>query len=209
MGKHARLLPLPSNTSLSIMEVKGMVRSRSALFTLAASLVIGGIAVAGSIQSGPPVGEKVPGPFAPLNLTGPDAGKKSCQYCKNGARPVAVIFAKQLTPAMIQLLKKIDAATAANKERSLGSYVVFCSDAPGFDQQLLAVAREMHIENTVVTLYKAGGPERYRLAAEADVTVLLYSHFTVKANHAFKNGELTESTANAILADLAKMLSEE
>ncbi len=209
MSESARLLTIPFHPSLTIMEVKGMVRSRNVLFTLATALVIGGVAVAGSVQSGPPVGEKVPGPFAPLNLTGPDAGKKSCQYCKNGARPVAVIFAKQLTPAVVQLLKKIDAATAANKERSLGSYIVFCSDAPGLDQQLLAVAREVHIENTVVTLYKAGGPERYRLAPEADVTVLLYSHFTVKANHAFKNGELTESAANAILADLAKMLSEE
>jgi hypothetical protein len=190
------------------MEVKGMLHSRSVRIALAATLLANGIALAGSVQSGPPVGEKVPGPFAPLNVNGPDAGKKSCQFCKNGARPVVVVFAKQLTPALAQLVKKIDVATAANKERGLGSYVVVCSDAPGLDQQLQSIAQQMQIQNTVLTLYKSGGPERYRLAAEAEVTVLLYSHFTVKANHAFKAGELNGPAMDIILADLGKMLSD-
>ncbi len=185
-----------------------MNHSRSVRIAFAVALLANGVALAGSVKSGPQVGEKVPGPFAPLNVTGPDAGKKSCQFCKNGARPVVVVFAKQLTPALAQLVKKIDAATVANKERGLGSYVVFCSDAAGLDQQLQSIARQMQIQSTVLTLYKPGGPERYRLAPEADVTVLLYSHFTIKANHAFKAGELNGPAMDAIVADLGKMLSD-
>jgi hypothetical protein len=184
-----------------------MIHRRSLLRAFA-TLLAGGIALAGSVQSGPQVGEKVPGSFKPLNVTGPDAGQRSCQYCKNGGGPVAVVFAKEVTPALVQLLKKIDAATGANKERGLGSYAVVCTDAAGVDKQLQAVAKQQQIQNTVLTLYKTGGPERYRLAPEADVTVLLYSHFTVKANHAFKNNELTEEATKAVLTDLAKMLAD-
>ena len=185
-----------------------MIRSRSARVAFMVVLWANGVALAGSVKSGPQVGEKVPGPFPPLNVTGPDAGKKSCQYCKNGARPVAVIFARQFTPAVAQLVKKIDAATAANKERSLGSYVVVCSDAAGLDQQLQGIARQMQIQNTVLTIYKPGGPERYGLSPEADVTVLLYHHLTVKANHAFKADELNGAATDAILAYLTKMLAD-
>ena len=160
------------------------------------------------LQSGPQVGEKIPGPFAPLNVTGPNAGEKCCQYCKNGPRPVVAVFAREVTPAVIQLLKMIDNATARNREQGLGSYVVFCSDADGFGRRLQDVARKEGIQHTVVTLYKAGGPEKYRLSPAADVTVLVYHHFTVKANHAFKNGDLTETAIGAVGADIAKMLAE-
>jgi hypothetical protein len=181
---------------------------RSSLVSFIVALLSSGMVMAGSVKSGPQVGDKVPGPFKPLNVTGVEAGQAACQYCKNGARPVAVVFAKEVTPALAQLIKKIDTATAANKEAGLGSYVVVCTDTVGVDRQLLAVAQQAAIQNTVLTLYKAGGPEKYRLAPEADVTVLLYNHFTVKANHAFKNAELTEAAMNAILADLAKMLAD-
>ena len=208
VGRIKELSPKSFSRALYLLEVKGMIRSRSVRIALMVALLANGVALAGSVKSGPQVGEKVPGPFAPLNVTGADAGKKCCQYCKNGPRPVAVVFAKQFTPAVAQLVKKIDATAVADKERGLGSSVVVCSDAAGLDQQLQGIAQQMQIQNAVLTLYKPGGPERYRLSAEADVTVLLYNHFTVKANHAFKAGELNDPAMDAILADLGKMLSD-
>jgi hypothetical protein len=181
---------------------------RNTLVSFIVALLSSGIAVAGSVTSGPQAGEKVPGPFKVRNITGPEAGQTTCQYCNHGTRPVAVIFTNSITPEVAQLLKKIDVVTAMNKDFGLGSFMVVCSDADGMDQQLQAIAQQLGIQKTIVTLYKAGGPEKYRLSPEADVTVLLYNHFTVKANHAFKNAELTEAATNAILADLAKMLSE-
>lgn len=160
------------------------------------------------LQSGPQVGEKVPGPFSPLNLTGPNTGEKCCQYCKNGSRPVVAVFAREATPALIQLLKAIDNATAMNREQGLGSYVVFCSDADGLGRRLQDIAQKEKFQHLVFTLYKAGGPEKYRLSPAADVTVLVYHHLTVQANHAFKNGELTEAVIGAVGADIAKMLAD-
>lgn len=185
-----------------------MKRFHTMLAALAAALLIGGGVRAGSVTSGPQVGEKAPGPFKPLNVTGPDAGQAVCQYCKNGPRPVAVVFARQITPALLQLIQKIDAATAADKDHRLGSYVVVCSDVAGMDRYVQGIGQQMRIQNTILTLYKATGPEKYRLAPEAEVTVLLYDHFTVKANHAFKSGELNERAIQAILVDLGKMRSE-
>jgi hypothetical protein len=183
------------------------------------NIAVGGIALAltvtslaslyaDPIQSGPQVGDKVPGPFAPLNITGSSAGEKCCQYCKNGSHPVAVVFAREVSPAVIQLLKTIDRATAMNRERSLGSYVVFCNEADGIGRQLQDMAQKEGIQNTVVTMYKAGGPEKYRLSTDADVTVVLYNHFTVKANLAFKKGDLNETAIGTIASDIAKMLAD-
>jgi hypothetical protein len=181
---------------------------RSTLVSFIVALLSSGMVMAGSVISGPQVGDKVPGPFKVFNVTGPEAGQKTCQYCNNGPRPVAVIFAKTITPEVAQLLKRIDMATAMNKAAGLGSFAVVCSDAPGMDQQLRTVAAQLGMQSTILTLYQAGGPEKYHLSPDADVTVLLYNHFTVKANHAFKNGEVTEAAINAILGDLGKMLSE-
>ncbi len=181
---------------------------RSSLVSFVVALLSSGIALAGSIPSGPQVGERVPGPFKVLNITGPEAGQTSCQYCNHGTRPVAVIFTKAITPEVAQLIKKIDTITTVNKAAGMGSFAVICSDAAGTDQQIRGMAQQMGIQSTILTLYKAGGPEKYRLSPEADVTVLLYNHLTVKANHAYKNAELTEAACKAILTDLAKMLSE-
>src|SRR5438046_2382922 len=92
----------------------------------AAALLVGnGLAEkkAEKLKSGPQPGEILAGPFHPLNVTGDKAGKKHCLYCENGAKPVAMVFAREVTPALATLIKKIDAVHDKNKER-MGSFVV-------------------------------------------------------------------------------------
>jgi hypothetical protein len=52
-------------------------------YTLGASLAVALLAVgapaADTPKSGPQVGQEIPGPFHPLNVTGAAAGKKACQ----------------------------------------------------------------------------------------------------------------------------------
>ena len=80
------------------------------------------VMAAGTVKSGPQVGAKVPGPFSPLNVTGPDAGKKSCLFCRFGMRPVVMIFARQVSPELVGLLKRVNAAVAADSEGRLASF---------------------------------------------------------------------------------------
>src|SRR5438309_6255847 len=100
----------------------------AALFAVCA-LALGGVMAADSLKSGPQKGETVPGPFHPLNVTGPDAGQKQCLYCKNGDNPVAMIFAREVSEPLVTLIKKIDSATAEHKDANMGSFVVFLSDS--------------------------------------------------------------------------------
>jgi hypothetical protein len=164
------------------------------------------IAADPAIKSGPQVGEVLAGPFHPLNVTGAKAGEKNCLYCENGNNPVAMIFARENTPAVAKLIKKIDEATAKNKSADMGSFVVFCSDKDGLDKELATMAKDNGIKSTVLAIDNPAGPQKYNVAKEADVTVVLYVEHKVKANFAFKKGELNDKAIDMIVADISKIV---
>ena len=175
------------------------------LTALIAVVLVAGVASAADTISGPQVGEKVV-PFHPLNCTGDHAGEKYCLICKNGPNPVAMIFARQVTPELTRLIKRIDEATEKNKERSMGSFVVLLSDSDNLEKDLKELAKKEKIQHCILTIDDPEGPKDYNIAHEAEVTVVLYSTLTVKANHTFKKGELNDKGIEAIVADLAKIL---
>ena len=164
-------------------------------------------AVADHVKSGPQAGEKVPGPFHPINVTGEHKGEKFCLFCVNGENPVAMVFARENSPALARLVKKIDEATVKNKDKSMGSFVVFLSDREGLDKDLASMAEKEGIKQTVLSIDNPAGPKAYNVAQDADVTVVLYVDRKVKANHAFKKGELKDKDIEKILEDLTKILS--
>jgi hypothetical protein len=47
--------------------------------SLACALLVGSVFAAEALLSGPQTGDRIPGPFNPLNVTGEDAGRKQCQ----------------------------------------------------------------------------------------------------------------------------------
>jgi hypothetical protein len=183
--------------------------NKSMVVTFVISLALAGVASAEPIKSGPQSGQKVPGPFKPLHVNGPDAGNRECLYCKFGPRPVVMIFAREASPAVTALVKKIDSATATHQDERLGSCAIFLSDSKDLPAALKSVVEKDGIKNTVLAIDDPAGPESYKIAAEADVTVILYTHRVVKANHAFRTGELTATAADAVVADLAKILTDE
>jgi hypothetical protein len=160
-----------------------------------------------AVKSGPQVGADVPGPFHPLIVTGENAGKKHCLFCENGPNPVAVVFARDVTPQVSALLQKLEEATVANKGKGMGSFAVFCSDASGLEAKLKDVAARKKLENLILSIDNPSGPKGYDISKEADVTVVLYNDFNVKANHAFKKGELREADITRIVADVSKMVT--
>jgi hypothetical protein len=104
------------------------------------------------------------------------------------------------------LVKKIDEATVANKSARMGSYIVFCSDEEGLATKLKDLVKKEDIKKTVLTIDNPAGPSRWNIAKNADVTVILYTNRTVKANYAFKKGDLKTADIDAIIADVAKIL---
>jgi hypothetical protein len=182
---------------------------------ISAALLLGlcfvvGFALAGEgLLSGPQVGQTVPGPFHPLNVTGADAGNKVCLYCKNGNNPVAMIFAREVSDPIAKLIKKVDTATAQHEDAKMGSFVVFLNDSEDLQKTLKDLAEKEGIKNTVLAIDNPAGPEAYKVAKDADVTVVLYNEHKVKANFAFAKGELKDKDIDAILADVPKILPKE
>lgn len=174
--------------------------------SLAGALLVGAVFAAETFKSGPQLNEDVPGPFHPFNVTGKAAGKKNCLYCQNGANPVAVIFAREVTPEVKKLIKTLDDCTAKNDECRMGSYVVFLNDKEGLDKELKEMADKEGLKKIVLSIDNPAGPEDYKISKDADVTVLLYTKHTVKANRAFKKGELKDQDIEGIVKEVPKIL---
>src|SRR5437879_3366274 len=113
---------------------------------------VGGVLAADVIQSGPQVDKKVPGAFHPLTVTAEKAGEKNCSCCRNGEHPVAMIFAREASPEVTKLIKKIDEATAKNAKAEMGSFVVFLHDEDkDFVTKLKDVAKKDKISTCVLS----------------------------------------------------------
>src|SRR5437660_7078559 len=117
-----------------------------AVVAAVAALFVNGVHAGAPVKSGPQVGQEVPGPFHPMNVTGEQAGKKACLYCSNGPSPVAVVFARGVNPQVAALLKKLDEATLNNGKASMGSFAVFCSDKEGLEASLKDLAAKQGLK---------------------------------------------------------------
>jgi hypothetical protein len=117
-----------------------------------------------------------------------------------------MIFAREISDNLTSLVKKIDEATAKNSSCRMGSFVVFCNDDESMEQKLKDLVKKEKIKKTVLTIDSPRGPSGYNIAKDADVTVVLYVNRTVKANYAFKKGQMKDKDVTSIVKDLSKIL---
>jgi hypothetical protein len=151
-------------------------------------------------------GEQITSIFEPFNVTGPFAGDRHCLVCENGANPVAMIFAREASDPLSRLLAKLDAATAAHREQELGAFAVFLTEDEALAPRLKEIAQKQSLKHVILATDPPAGPAGFQVAPEADVTVVLYRQFEVKANHAFRRGELNDAAIEKILADVPKIV---
>lgn len=174
---------------------------------LCAVLALSVAFAADAVKSGPQKGEKVPGPFHPLNVTGDQAGKKFCLFCVNGDNPVAMIFARETSEPLTKLIKQVDGATQKNSDAKMGSFVVFLSsDSDKLEKELKGMAEKAELKKCVLSIDNPAGPEDYKVAKDADVTVVLYKERKVLSNYAFKKGELKDKDIQTIVSDISKLV---
>src|SRR5262249_50664108 len=117
-----------------------------------------------------------------------------------------MIFAREISDSLTSLVKKLDESTGKNKSARMGSFVVFCSDSEGLDAKLKELAKKENLKNLVLSIDNPSGPKGYEVSKDADITVVLYTKRTVKANYAFKKGQMKSKDVDAIVADVAKIL---
>lgn len=173
--------------------------------------VTSGVGFAGDLKSGPQAGD----PLKPFYVTkcagaekdGVSEGDELCYRCKNSRKPQVVIFTRSTDPKVIDLVKKIDAAIAKNKDSKLTSFVNVLGD----DKDELAASAKSLAKSTaakqvpfVVPNEFENGPDNYGINPKAQITVILADGTAVKASHAVADAK--ELKADSILADLKKIL---
>jgi hypothetical protein len=81
--------------------------------------------------------------------------------------------------------------------------------AVGYQQprgRLKALARAEDLKACVLAIDNPSGPVAYKVAREADVTVVLYNIRNVKANFAFRKGELNDQAIEKVVGALSKVV---
>jgi hypothetical protein len=186
---------------------KGDASMKKCFALVAVVVACGLIAQAGeSVKSGPQVGENArPKPFFPLNINGPTPNEKQCLVCRNGDNPVAMIFARDTNEQLTNLISKLDAATIKNADKKMGSFAVFCNDSESLQGKLKTLADTQKLQKFTLAIDNPTGPEPYKIAKDADVTVVLYNKSKVVANYTFKKGELNAQSIEKIVSDVSKI----
>ena len=118
------------------------------------------------------------------------------------------IFAREITDDLASLVKQVDEQVGKNEDKKMAAFLVLLAeDADAAAPKLEKLAKDQGIKNVPLTIFDgAAGPEGYKIAKDADLTVLHWKKLTVAANHAFKKGELTEEKIEEIIKDVTLSL---
>lgn len=154
-----------------------------------------------SFESGMDVGA-IPMPFEVEDVTGPNKGNTLCYRCLYGERPVVGIFVRELKPETEALIQKVDQEVAAHEEDKLAAFVVLLTDDPAaVKPQLKQLASNKKIQHVPLTVFTGTeSPLGYNVKKEAAVNVMLWEG-VVKANRAFRSGELNEAGIEEVIED--------
>jgi hypothetical protein len=107
---------------------------------------------------------------------------------------VAFLFARKANDSLASLVKKLEDITAANED--MHTVVNFI----GLEQGEVAKFGKTHgIKHAALTITDEKNAQRFKVAPEAELTVMHYGNKKVAANHAVAPGELDEAKIKAIV----------
>jgi hypothetical protein len=157
--------------------------------------------------SGVTVGKR-PGPYSFLVATGPQRGQSTCYICETEDRPAVVVFARTPTESLGKLVKALDGAVSDNKAADMRGWVTFLNKGDdGFEEKIVKWGRDQAIRTMPLGLFENNdGPPSYKIANEAEVTVLLFTKQKVVSNFAFRAGELKDERIKEVLAAIPGLL---
>ena len=118
------------------------------------------------------------------------------------------IFAREITDDLASLVKQIDTVVGKNLDKKMAAFVVLLTDDPdAAEPKLKELAKKQGVKDTPLTYFDGlAGPPKYKIAKEADVTVMMWVNHTVKVNHALAKGQLNKAAIKKIVADTEKIL---
>jgi hypothetical protein len=149
-----------------------------------------------------------PGPYTSLISVGPQRGQQHCFICESAARPLVIVFARDLSAPLGKLTAKLDKALIAYKGTELRAWVTFLTDDQvSLDPKVVAWSKKYATGTVPLGVFEDPvGPPTYLLAREADVTVLFAVKQKVVANFAFRRGELDDAAIFEIMNALPRVI---
>ena len=117
------------------------------------------------------------------------------------------VFARHITDDLTSLVKQIDVVVA--KQAKMRCLVMFLSDdQEALKPRLKDLARKHNIKHTSLAIFLDGsaGPYRYKIAKDAEVTIIMWVKGIVKVNYAFAKGELNKASVKKVVAATSKIL---
>ena len=113
------------------------------------------------------------------------------------------IYARSVTADLASLVKQLDGLVGHPKDNAKQprAFLVFLNDdADGSQATLKKAAEEHKIVNTPLTVFDSDtGPPSYKIAKDAEVTVLLWKKRSVEHNFAFDKGGLDAAAVEKIV----------
>jgi hypothetical protein len=181
------------------------------LFT---ALIVSSLAVNAARADGPRLDSglragEIANMFSVRAITGPHRGKTLCYRCELGNDPVVCVFARRITAPLTSLFKQLDARIASGKD-GLKALVVFLTDDPNETaKKLEALAAQCALDHVPLTLVNNPyGPQDYKIADAAEVTILMWKGPTVRVNRAYARGGMTEADVKDVVFDLPKVMKD-
>jgi hypothetical protein len=162
-------------------------------------------------------GDNLPGTFLPYNVTGPYKDRFHCLVCDYGLEPVVLLIARNAdnTPAVNELLKRLDERIDKNPAVRLHAFVVFLSeDLPEvltnddkreeLAKRLEDRANGLQLKHVVLCLDSAKDLQNYA-PGDAALTAVLYANYRVEAVHRLIKPDAV-AELDRILADVGAKL---
>ena len=157
------------------------------------------------VVSGPAVGQR-PGPYSFLIATGPERGQPTCYVCETAEKPGVIVFARSLSDPLAKVLTACDGAIASRPKDTMRAWMTVLGEKTVSLDDLGRWATQAGLKAVPVGVFDDPvGPPSYKLADDADVTVLVFENRKVLANFAFRAGELDAAAANKVAAELARL----
>ena len=164
----------------------------------------------GTAQAGPESGLKEGsrvGAYYVMDVTGPSQGEKLCYRCKYGSDAVVNVFTRTTDDKeFVELVKQLDAKVG--KDKKMKAFVtVLTNDQEGAKKALKELAKKENIKNVPLTVYETpAGPDSYKIAKDAEITVLMWNNSTVKVNKSFGKDEMCEMCVKDVVASTDKLM---
>jgi hypothetical protein len=170
----------------------------------------------------PQPGSDIPGPFSPYNVNGRKKDHFHCLVCQHGLNPVVMVVVRGVEDkdgGLKALLGKLDNMVDKNPNTRLASFAVFLSDTlkdtARDDNQREKLVQKMEglfppggYQHMVLALDTPARLARWKLAADADVTIVLYNKYRTVAVHGLTWDQLKPGEGGALPPKVKEVLSE-